>query len=379
MVMAASERLVSADDHVELTHDRVKAHLAGKFHADYDAGVDTFRTAMANSRSSEANQRWRQQSGVVSEAGATEEGTSGTGVYRRHAAAGRPGHSNAVERLMDMDTDGVAVSSSYCEVSAFRYLYLIKDGWRESTRAFNTALAEWASADPARLVVSYQIPIHDIEAAVQEVTWAASTGCHSLQLPVFPNELGLPDYWDTRYDPLWSVIQETDLPICLHIGLNTALDDLARRDPTPQRGIFVPMTPLSAGEQFGMWIMGGVFERFPRLKVVFVEPGIGWVAWWLNIVDDMATRQGYEFPAITELPSHYFHQNVFLTFIDEPHVIRHAHETLGIHNVMWSSDYPHPVSSWPRSREIVDQLFTDASPEDRQLVVNGNASRVWNL
>ncbi len=371
---ADPDRLVSADDHVDMSHDRVKAHLAPRFHADYDAGVREFLDAMAASRSSEANQRWRTQNG---EAGA--DGPGGPNIYTRHAAAGRAGHSDAQERLKDMDTDGVAVSSSYCEVSAFRYLYLIKHGWKESTRAFNTALAEWASADPERLVVSYQIPIHDIDAAVDEVRWVAAGGGKSLQLPVFPNELGLPDYWDARYDPLWAIIQETGLPICLHIGLNTALDDLARRDPTPQRGIFVPMTPLSAGEQFGMWVMGGVFERFPGLKVVFVEPGIGWVAWWLTTVDDMATRQGYEFPAIKELPSFYFRRNVCLTFIDEPHVIRHAHETLGIRNVMWSSDYPHPVSSWPHSHKIVDEIFAGATDLDRHLVVNGNATRIWNL
>ena len=79
----------------------------------------------------------------------------------------------------------------------------------------------------------------------------------------------------------------------------------------------VPVTRLLTAEAFGMWIMGGVFERFPGLKVVFVEPGVAWVAWWVEIVDDMVTRQGYAFPAITELPSHYFHRNVFLTFIEE--------------------------------------------------------------
>jgi predicted TIM-barrel fold metal-dependent hydrolase len=375
MSTATEERLISADDHVEMTHDRVKSHLASTYHADYDAGVTAFLESMTRMRSSAANQQWREQANGA----ATTTGGTSSLAERRHPAAGRAGHSDARERLQDMDTDGVAVSSSYCEVSAFRYLYLIKNGWKESTRAFNTALAEWASADPERLVVSYQIPIHDIEAAVAEVHWAVSNGCKSLQLPVFPAELGLPDYWDTRYDPLWTAIQDTNLPICLHIGLNTGLDDLARRDPTPQRGIFVPMVPLSSAEQLGMWIMGGVFERFRELKVVFVEPGIGWVAWWLNIVDDMATRQGYDYPAISQRPSFYFRRNVFLTFIDEPHVIRHAHETLGIENVMWSSDYPHPVSSWPHSRKIVDEIFADASPEDRALVVNGNAARIWNL
>jgi predicted TIM-barrel fold metal-dependent hydrolase len=196
---------------------------------------------------------------------------------------------------------------------------------------------------------------------------------------VFPSELGLPDYWDARYDPLWSAISETGLPICCHIGLNTALEGLALRDPTPQKGIFVPMVGLSAAEAMGMFIVGGVFERFPELKVVYVEPGVGWVSWWLYITDDLVARQGYEFPAIKEPPSHYFRKNVCLTFIDEPDVLTHARNRLGVENIMWSSDYPHPVSSWPRSRAIVDEMFADATPKERELMVSGNAARVWNI
>ena len=373
MTTTAPERLISADDHVDLSHDRVKEHLASRFHDDYDAGIAAFRATMTSTASIAANQRWREQEGLE------PDPTVSMASNRSHAAFGRPGHTDPNERLRDMDADGVEASSSYCEVSSFRYLYLIQNGWKEATRAFNSALADFASTDPDRLIVSYQIPIHDIDAAVDEVRWAASVGCRSLQLPVFPAELGLPDYWERRYDPLFSVIQETGLPICCHIGLNTQLDDLARRDPTPQKGIFVPMVGLSTGEAFGMWIMGGVFERFPELKVVFVEPGLGWVAWWLYLVDDMATRQGYEFPAISELPSHYFRRNVFLTFIDEPDAVRLAHDRLGIENIMWSSDYPHPVSSWPRSRAIVDKMFDGVPAHARELVVSGNAARVWGL
>jgi len=122
-----------------------------------------------------------------------------------------------------------------------------------------------------------------------------------------------------------------------------------------------------------------VFERFPDLRLVFVEPGLGWVAWWLNTVDDMARRQGYDFPALLDEPSTYFRRNVFLTFIDEPHALRLARETLGVDNVMWSSDYPHPVSSWPNSVTLVDEMFADASPDERDRIVNGNATRVWRL
>jgi predicted TIM-barrel fold metal-dependent hydrolase len=278
-----------------------------------------------------------------------------------------------------MDTDGVDAEVLYCEVSAYRFLYRMKDGWRDATRAFNDTLHDFSAVDPKRLVVSYQIPIHDIDMAVAEVKRVADRGAKSLQLPVYPNELGLPEYFDERYDPLWATIQEMDLPICCHIGLNTALDDVARRDPTPQRGVMVPLTGLFTAEAFGMWMLSGALVRFPELKLVFVEPGVGWVAWYLYIIDDMATRQQYDFPAISELPSFYFHRNIHLTYIDEPDAIQLLRHRVGVHNIMWSSDYPHPVSSWPRSRELVAGQFDGVPAGERELIVAGNATRVWNL
>ena len=74
----------------------------------------------------------------------------------------------------------------------------------------------------------------------------------------------------------------------------------------------------------------------PRLKLVFVEPGLAWVAWWLHVVDDMVLRQGYEFPGLSELPSFYFHQNVHLTFIEEDFSLEFLRDRIGVHNIMWS-------------------------------------------
>ena len=73
--------------------------------------------------------------------------------------------------------------------------------------------------------------------------------------------------------------------------------------------------------------------------------------------------------------------NVFLTFIDEPDpfqadVLRYR---LGVENIMWSSDYPHPVSSWPKSRELIERSMADVPDDERDLILGGNAARVWNL
>jgi predicted TIM-barrel fold metal-dependent hydrolase len=202
---------------VSISQDQVKAHLATKFHADYDRAQQAFAARVAANMSSAK--------------------VNADAMKRNpHAAFTRPGYHSATDRLVDMDADGVDVEIIYSEVSAFRYIGDMEHGAADATRAFNDVLTEFASADPRRLVVSYQIPIHDIGAAVTEVQRVAALGAKSLQIPVFPTELGQPDYFDERYDPLWAAVTETGLPMCCHIGINTNLDDLTRRDPTPQKG-----------------------------------------------------------------------------------------------------------------------------------------------
>lgn len=378
--MSAAELLVSADSHAAMSHEDVKARLAGRFHDSYDAAVLEFAAEMGRSG-------WRRS---ADDDEATDSGQDATadgagrgqfGATATNSQIGIAGHSDPQARLADMDIDGVDVEVVYCEVSAFRYLYLMKDGAAAATTAFNDAMIDFAAADPTRLIANAQIPIHDIEAAVAEVHRVSDAGIRSLQLPVFPPELGLPDYYDDRYDPLWAAVSETGQPICCHIGLNTMLADLGHRDPTPGKSIAIPMVGLSTGEALGMWIVAGVFERFPELRVVFVEPGLGWVAWWLQIADDMVLRQGYANPLITQLPSDYFHRNVFLTFIDEPDVLQSPRilERLGVENLMWSTDYPHPVTSWPNSQKVIDETFAGVPAPQRELMLSGNARRVWNL
>jgi predicted TIM-barrel fold metal-dependent hydrolase len=357
MSTATKERIISSDSHVTTTHDAVKANLATKFHADYDKAVE----AMGGG-------------GVATRRG---QNTMPFDLTKVNHAFGRPGTYDGKERLVDMDADGVDVEVLYCEFSAFRYLYMIKDGWREATQAFNDTLAQFASADPSRLICSYQIPIHDLDIAVAEVKRVAEIGGKSLQLPVHPPELGLPDYWERHWDPLWAAIEETGMPACFHIGLA----NVQVYDPMPNdhaQGVVQPIAAFWTSIQYGNFIMGGVFERFPQLKTVFVEPGIGWFPWWLNNADQMILDRGYSFPQITELPSFYFKRNLFLTFIDEPESVKGLRHLM-LDNIMWSTDYPHPACSWPRSQEIIERNFGDIPADERTKILSGNAERVWNL
>jgi predicted TIM-barrel fold metal-dependent hydrolase len=359
-----SERVISADSHVLVSHDAVREHLSPRYHEPYDDAVAAFMARM-QAGAAKAN-----QVGAAMKPKGTAEGNS---------AFTRAGYHDPLARLADMDTDGVDAEVLFCELSAFRYLPDMREGAADSVRAFNDALHAFASADLSRLIVVYQVPIHDIEAAIAEVTRLAERGAKCIQLPTFPSELGLPEYVDDRYTPLLSLIEEIGLPICCHIGLNTNLDDLMQRDPTPNWGVMVPMTCLSTGEALGMWVLGGVLERFPRLKLVFVEPGLAWVPWWLEFADDMVQRQGYNFPAITELPSTYYHQNVALTFVEEHLALERLRDLIGVESILWSSDFPHPVTSWPNSRAVIDRQLGHLPLDERELIVSGNATRVFGL
>jgi predicted TIM-barrel fold metal-dependent hydrolase len=354
------ERLVCADSHITHTHEGVKAHLASKFHAEYDAAVEEMGGGIATRVN--MNAMPKNMEGV------------------RHAM-GRAGCHDPHERLKDMDLDGVDAGVMYCEFSAFRYLYLIKSGWREATQAFNDSLIEFGSADPSRLIVSHQIPIHDIGIAVDEVYRVAKLGGKSLQLPVYPIELGAPDYYDHCYDPLWAAIEDTGLPACFHIGLApiTYYGENPEDDPQFSSGTIQPMSAMFTSVQCGNFILSGVFERFPRLKTVWVEPGIGWVPWWLFHLDEMKLKRNYPFDEIPLAPSEYFRRNMWFTFIHEPFALNNLRYDIGIDNIMWSTDYPHPACTFPDSRKLMEEEFVDVPADERETIICGTATKIWNL
>lgn len=352
------ERIISSDSHVTITHDAVKAHLPSRLRPSYDAAIERIGGG-----------------GVATRPGQNSLPAWLDGVNH---AIGREGTWEPNARLRDMDDDGVDVEVLYCEFSAFRYLYLLGDEWEHAVRAFNDTLLDFASVDPGRLVASYQIPLHDLDVAVAEVHRIADAGGRSFQLPVHPPELGLPDYFDPHYDRLWAAIQEVDIPACFHIGLAPLK---VYDEPLPQfaQGVVQPLAAFWTSVQYGNFVLSGIFERFPRLKTVFVEPGVGWAPWWVFNADEMVRNRGYTFEHLRELPSFYFHRNVFLTFIYEPFAVQRLRHDIGVENMMWSTDYPHPACSWPASRKMIDEQFAGVPEDERRLILSGNAERVWKL
>jgi predicted TIM-barrel fold metal-dependent hydrolase len=314
---------------------------------------------------------------IAEQARVDSEVRGGQAISFKTEAMADPGYFDPVARLAAMDRDGVQAEVLYSEVSAFRSFGLVKGDWRPISRAFTDHLSEFASHDPDRLAVSYQVPIIDIAYAVEEVERLAAVGARSVHLPNFPTEFGLPDYHDTCYDPLWGVLQETGLSISHHLGNRYWLYDIFRRDPTPQKGIFTSMPALALSEVIAWWILTGTLERFPGLKVVFVEPQLYWIPGFIAALDRKAAG-AYEFPGLRLKPSEYFHRNMACTFMDDAIGLSLRH-LVGIENILWSTDFPHPATTWPNSQKIVMRQFADIPPDERELICSGNAARIYNL
>ena len=347
-------KLISADSHVAVSLDAIRERLPRSLHGTFDDAM------AAQAKIDEQLRGGRKLSLDDWDMSAFRD----------------PGYREPAARLAAMDRDGVQAEVLYCEVSAFRAFGLVKGDWKPISRAFTDHLTEFAAHDPDRLAVSYQVPIIDIDYAVAEVTRLAGLGARSVHLPNFPSEIGLPDYHDPSYDPLWAVLQETGLSISHHLGNRHWLYDIMRRDPTPQAAIFTSMPALALAEVLAWWILTGTLERFPGLKIVFVEPGLYWVPGFLAQLDRKATV--YDLPGLRLKPSEYFRRNMALTFMDDEVGLGLRH-LIGLENILWSTDFPHPATTWPHSQAIVARQFTDIPDGERDLICASNAERIYGL
>lgn len=359
----ANERIISADSHVGIRDDAVLGHLAAKHHDAYkQARLQYIQRLMARAK---------------------RKGSEGLPVSSQEKpweAADRPGEYDPIERLKDMDTDEVEAEVLYSDIEAGVGFNEIADGGRLAAfRAFNDAALEFASADPKRLLVVYLLPIVDMDEAVGEVERLAREGARAFMLPLYPTDLGLAPYFDPSYARLWSAIEETGIPISQHVGANDALWHILEYDTTPAKGIFQSLPPVFMAEVLANWIVGGVFERHPKLRVVLVEAGLGWIPYFLERLDTMKHRHGWDhYEMLKELPSHYWHQNMLATFEEDRYGVSQR-ERLGVDTLMWATDYPHPDSTWPHSQKVLETHFADVPKEEARAMIGGTAARLYRL
>lgn len=305
------------------------------------------------------------------------------GITPSNPGPGPAGEWDPVARLADMDLDGVQTEVLYIDATGGSMLYgLDADAGRAVTGAVNSAALDFARLDQKRLVVVHLLPLHGISEspkhAIEEVHRLASEGARALQIPLYPEDQGLPKYLDPVYDPLWSAIEEVRMPVSLHVcppkgrGLGA--------DPTPVRGIFQVMPPILMSQPMVELILSGVFKRHPDLRVVLVESGLSWIPFMLERMDLCAHKGDWRQRGmpIDNLPSDYWYANMAATFEEDLTAMGMRYK-LGVENLLWASDYPHPDQTFPHSLAVIDEHFSDIPEAEKNLMIRDNAQRLYGL
>jgi predicted TIM-barrel fold metal-dependent hydrolase len=295
----------------------------------------------------------------------------------------RRGCYDPVARLKDMDADHVLAALCFPSMSGFSGTKFSackdKDLGLACIRAYNDfLLEEWVPAAPGRYIPMVLIPLWDTSLAVKEIERSIERGARAISFSEDPFRQGFPSIHDETgfWDPVFGMAADANLPLCMHMGGSSTI--LSHREDRPwftKHAMCYMNSELSLAD----WLTSDQFLRFPELKICISEGGIGWIPHLLEHLDSMLDLYpDWGGRAVREMPSTYFHQNVYGCFIQDDIGARLI-DVIGVDNVMAETDYPHGDSTWPHSHERLLDQIGHLPYEDQYKIARGNAERVFNF
>jgi uncharacterized protein len=298
----------------------------------------------------------------------------------------RPGAADPIARLADQDLDNISAEVIYPGGLGLATWYFAEPELRLAIdQVYNDWISEFISTNPKRLLGAAMLPMGGpIEWSIKEAQRVAKKGVSSFCIVARNHEH---PYWTPDNDPLWAALEEIGLPLAFHQGVETCTE----QERASQASIIDTVGEKSWGfflydkkigtvtEALGALIWGAVPQRFPKLKFVGVEGGIGWIACALRLFDHWwEAHHKWMKPKLDEPPSFYFKRNFWATFEDDRAGVL-TRELMGVDRLMWGSDYPHIEGTFPRSREQIAKDFADVPENEKRMMVGGNAARLYGL
>lgn len=240
--------------------------------------------------------------------------------------------------------------------------------------AYNRWLAEFCSYDPKRLIGMPMISMRSPQEAITELQQAKAQGFRGVMLPGDPKEH---DYDHACYDEFWRACVDFNMPVSFHIL--TTRDGIMER-VRGSKLVHQIVTVRGVQNIMLMMILGGVFDRHPKLQVVCVESDGGWVPHFKFRMDHAYDRHRFHLPTekLQKTPSAYFDENIYVTFQDD-YSIKHVKGGLNMKRVMWASDFPHSDGTYPKSREVIDSVTEGMSKQEKENLLYNNAAALYAI
>ncbi len=253
---------------------------------------------------------------------------------------------------------------------------------------YNDAMAEIQADSDLRFLPMPVMPAWDVGRCVKETERVAALGMRGINMTSDPDDLGSPDLASRDWDPLWEVCADLDMPVHFHIGSsNTAMDFYgkyfwASHDEYVKPAIGGSMLFLNSARVVINTIFAGIFDRFPKLRMVAVESGIGWVPFILETMDyELWENAPVQAGQLSKMPSEYFRSNWHATFWFERNGgdVQGLLDRVGDDNVLFETDFPHPTCLYPSPLEYVAEKMNTLRPETRRKVMGENAAKLYRV
>jgi len=251
----------------------------------------------------------------------------------------------------------------------------------EGARAHNRWLAEFCAMAPDRRAGVALAPIcWDVDEAVREIHWIREHGLRGILIPSMWGRQ--PAYHHPRYEPIWSACEDLGVVVHLHSGA-APMEDYG--DHLGMMGIYITEVVWWAVRPLTFLVWGGVFERHPKLRLAITESTTVWVPEALALMDQRYSETHYSAKLgdyrshLTMKPSEYFHRNVVLGASCMPRREAEMRHQIGVPNIMWGSDYPHPEGTWPHTRQQIRETFRGLPEAELRAMLGGNAVRVYGF
>lgn len=293
----------------------------------------------------------------------------------------RDGCHDIKSRLADMDIEGVWGQLCFPNMGGFAGSTFWKSEDMELAALCITAyndfiIDEWCAYDRRRQIPMIMIPFWDVQASVKEIQRAAGKGAKAVSFLEAPHKLGLPSFHTDHWDPILAAAQEADLPLCAHFGSGGAPLGTA-----PDGDMFITIALFGMNSIMATvdMLMSPMFYKFPKLKMVLAEGGIGWLPYILERTDYSWERHRYWTGINAEQrPSELFKDHIFGCFVSDQVGIDERHK-IGVEQILFESDYPHSDCNWPHTRKKLAEELRDVPEDEARLIVEGNARRIFNF
>jgi predicted TIM-barrel fold metal-dependent hydrolase len=293
-----------------------------------------------------------------------------------------PGCYNPHERAKDLLSNGIFASVAFPTLPGFAgrkfQTFADKDLALACVRAWNDfVLDEWCAAEPEMFVPMTIAPVWDVDLAVEEATRCVARGSKALCWMEDPANIDLPSYHTDYWEPLFAFTQEAGLPVCMHIG--GSLKSAASEEGT------VPMVEIAAAFAHAArssvnLMCSHIPRKYPGVKLVWSEGGIGWITAAIERADRQWDRHQYwtHVPYADVLPSEVAKRNMWFCMIEEPMGLKYRHD-FRVDHILWESDYPHADTPFPNTQMSVKTQFEGVAGDEIEMMTHTNAEALFDF